>query len=86
VVFVGLDIEDQKATAKAFVAANQVGYASLFDPNETLMMQFAQVVPSTSVPSTVIIDKQGRIAAKAIVTVTAEQLSAVLKPIIAEPS
>ena len=58
--FVGINIRDQRDPAKAF-HQDRVGYPSIFDPAGRLALGFQQVPPNT-VPATLIIDAQGRIA------------------------
>lgn len=60
VEFVGINIRDQRDPAKAF-HQDRVGYPSIFDPAGKLALGFKQVPPNT-VPATLIIDAQGRIA------------------------
>ena len=64
--FVGIDTRDlDVAPAKAFVRAFKVTYPSLYDPTGRLLLNFSQIPPS-AIPSTLIIDTEGRIAARVI--------------------
>jgi thiol-disulfide isomerase/thioredoxin len=58
--FVGVDIRDEKDAAASFVAG-RVTYPSLFDPSGRIALRFADV-PPTTLPSTLIVDKAGRVA------------------------
>jgi len=62
VEFVGVNIRDQKDPAHAYEQAYHVTYPSLFDPTGRVALQFRQVPPS-AIPSTIVIDAGGRIAA-----------------------
>ena len=62
VEFVGVNIRDQKDPAHAYEQAYHVTYPSLFDPTGRVALQFRQVPPS-AIPSTIVIDASGRIAA-----------------------
>lgn len=65
--FVGLDIRDyDPAPAEAFVRAFKVPYPSIYDPNGTQLVKFAGELPPAAIPTTLIIDKQGRIAARIV--------------------
>ncbi|MEV0649211.1 TlpA disulfide reductase family protein [Phytomonospora sp. NPDC050363] len=62
VVFVGIDIRDERSKAQAFEQGLGVGYPSFFDPSGRLSLQFTDV-PPTTIPATIVIDREGRIAA-----------------------
>jgi thiol-disulfide isomerase/thioredoxin len=62
--FVGVDIRDQPAPALAFMQTFRVGFPSLNDPNGELALEFHSTVPPASIPTTLIIDRSGRIAAR----------------------
>lgn len=64
-VFVGVDIRDGATSmGKAYQKHFQVPYPSIFDPDgQTLLAFRTKGLSPNSIPSTVIIDKSGRIAA-----------------------
>ena len=75
VTFVGIDIRDDDAQAQAFRRAHNVVYPSIVDEPGTLMLDFkVGGIP----PTTVVIDRQGRTAAKII----GQTPKGVLEPII----
>jgi thiol-disulfide isomerase/thioredoxin len=64
VTFIGIDTrEDNKAAALAFIRAYRVPYDSIYDPDGTAVLAFYGMLSPNSLPSTMVIDKQGRIAA-----------------------
>jgi thiol-disulfide isomerase/thioredoxin len=64
VPFVGLDRNgDSKANALAFKRTFGVTYPSLYDSDGSLLLAFNGAVPPTSLPSTVVLDTRGRVAA-----------------------
>lgn len=75
VEFVGLDIKDDKTAARAFQRSKQVEYPSLFDPSGTLLLRFRGTAPQTP-PTTLILDRQGRVAARFLQAVTVAELLA----------
>ena len=77
VAFVGLNVSDEQAAATAFVAETGMDYPSIVDPTGALLATIPGV-PAKSLPSTVILDEQGRIAARVIGEVTAEGLTSIL--------
>ncbi len=62
--FVGLNIRDpRRADALAFERTHESTYPSLYDPSGTLLLAFRGTLPPNALPSTVVIDSQGRVAA-----------------------
>jgi thiol-disulfide isomerase/thioredoxin len=66
VVFVGLNTRDQAAPAKAFINRFGITYANVPDPDGRLQLGFRDSLPPAAIPSTIIIDRQGRVAARII--------------------
>jgi thiol-disulfide isomerase/thioredoxin len=66
VQFLGVDFKDRQADALAFERTEQTGYPSIFDQPGKVALAFQGTVPPAAIPSTLIIDKQGRIAARAL--------------------
>jgi len=60
VEFLGINIRDERDKAVAF-ASERSTYPSIFDPAGRLALKFEDVPPNT-IPATIIVDKQGRIA------------------------
>lgn len=75
--FLGVDIRDDRASATAFVRRFHVPYPSLFDPSNRQALAF-RGLPPNAVPTTFVIDRSGRIAARALGRINAQQLSAVI--------
>jgi thiol-disulfide isomerase/thioredoxin len=83
--FVGLDIRDyDKAPAQAFVRAFHVPYPSIYDPRGTQLVKFTELPPS-AIPSTLIIDRKGRIAARVIGVISRTTLVQMINDMAAEP-
>jgi thiol-disulfide isomerase/thioredoxin len=64
--FVGVDIRDEPDAALAFMQNFNVGYPSLNDPNDEIALEFQSTVPPSAIPTTLIIDRSGRIAARIV--------------------
>lgn len=60
VSFLGINVRDGKDAASAFVRG-RVGYPSIFDPGGRMSLEFRDV-PASAIPSTVLLDRQNRIA------------------------
>ncbi len=83
--FVGIDVRDNAAAARAFVRRYEITYPSLFDTDGSLLLAFDGIIPVSAVPSTVVIDRQGRIAARVIGKTTYRTLRGVIDDVLAEP-
>ncbi|MGV3733610.1 MAG: TlpA family protein disulfide reductase [Microcella sp.] len=65
VSFLGVNIYDQAATALAFANEFGVTYPSILDVNSgSVRLAFAGEVAPNSVPTTLVLDRQGRVAAR----------------------
>lgn len=62
--FVGDDVHDYAAAARAFERTFNVGYPSLSDPGEQIVLAFHATVPPQAIPSTLVIDRSGHIAGR----------------------
>jgi peroxiredoxin len=65
VPFYGVDVYDQAATALTFESTHKVTYPSMIDTNTTAVQYaYSAYVSPDSVPTTLVIDKHGRVAAR----------------------
>ena len=65
VVFIGVNILDQAPTALAFADEFGVTYPSIIDTNDgSVRLAFSGQVAPNAVPITVVLDQQGRVAAR----------------------
>jgi len=74
VQFVGIDTLDNDAGAKSYESHFGITYPSLADPDETLVLDLKSLIPSEGVPSTIIVDRTGKVAVRAIGGVTEPEL------------
>ena len=86
VAFVGISTRDEDANAVAFQKRYRVPYPSLSDHDGELVAAFSGTVPLSAPPSTVVIDRAGRIAGVAVGPVTEDQVTAMVEPVLAEPA
>jgi thiol-disulfide isomerase/thioredoxin len=82
VAFVGINIRDDRVAAKAMVRTKQIRYPSLFDPSG-LLLKFRGQAPQ-SPPTTLVLDRNGRVAARFLQPVTEGQLLGPVQAIAAE--
>ena len=81
--FVGIDTKDAKDSALTFIRNNDISYPIVYDePGETAVR--LGNLPTVSLPFTVLIDKQGRVAAVYVQRITTKDLTAALTKLLAE--
>ncbi|HTN55732.1 MAG TPA: TlpA disulfide reductase family protein [Microbacterium sp.] len=67
VAFIGVNIYDQADTARAFAEKYGITYPSLMDADTgQAKLAFAKVTPIQAPPTTLVLDKKGRVAARII--------------------
>jgi hypothetical protein len=74
VQFVGINVKDNDAAAKGFVRTYGITYPSMVDDEGRLLLMLRGSLPE-AIPSTLVIDRQGRIAARALGGITEQQLA-----------
>ncbi|MCP2370031.1 thiol-disulfide isomerase/thioredoxin [Agromyces terreus] len=71
VAFIGVNVRDQADTAAAFEQTYGVTYPSIIDVESgEAQLAFAGPVPPSAVPTTIVLDQQGRVAARVLGQVT----------------
>ena len=82
--FLGVNIKDNRTAAEAYTSNKDVAYPSLFDQPGEVSQAFRDTVPPRAIPSTLVIDPEGDIAARVIGPTTYGQLTDLLNPIVTE--
>ncbi|RCV49976.1 TlpA family protein disulfide reductase [Marinitenerispora sediminis] len=82
--FLGVNIKDNLTAAQAFERNNEVSYPSLYDQPGQVSQAFRDTVPPQSIPSTLVIDREGRIAARVIGATNYNGLTELVEPVLAE--
>lgn len=82
--FVGDDVHDYATAAQAFEHTFGVSYPSLNDPGSQVALAFHGTLPPTAIPSTLVIDSSGKIAARVIGQVSYDGLKALIAKVLAE--
>ena len=73
VVFLGINSRDpSKDNGRAFERTYDVPYPSIYDPSGRNLLAFHGTLTPNSIPSTVVIDRQGRVAASILGAVTSK--------------
>jgi thiol-disulfide isomerase/thioredoxin len=85
VAFLGIDVRDNnRQAAQDFVIDRNVGYPSIYDPAMRTMIAFGGKYPTTVIPSTLVLDRQHRVAAVFLRELLAEDLQPVVARVAAE--
>ncbi len=86
VVFIGINIRDEPETALAFAGTFGVTYPSIMDARGgEAKLAFTSIVPVQTPPTTVVLDRSGRAAARLIGAITEGSiLSTILRDVLAE--
>lgn len=82
--FFGDNVHDSAAAAEAFEQTHNVSYPSLNDPGAQVALAFHSTVPPTAIPSTLVIDRAGEIAARVIGEVNYDGLRHLIAKVLAE--
>ncbi len=86
VEFVGINTRDtDKGPAQKFEQEFGVDYASLYDPIGKLILRFPKgSLNPQAIPSTIVLDRNGKIAARALMALDDTKLHQMIDPLIAE--
>ena len=79
VQFVGVDVEDNTASAKAYMQHYGLPYPSLNDPGDLIAAEFNQLIPVSALPSTLVISPDGKIAGRVIGAASVQDLRRLIK-------
>lgn len=86
VQFLGVATRDTPDNARSFLRSFPKSYPSLIDDPDTnaYLLTFRGKLPVASTPTTFVLDRQGRVAARAIGLVDGARLRAMIEPVLAE--
>jgi thiol-disulfide isomerase/thioredoxin len=86
VQFVGINTRDTSVqNAVAFEKQQGITYQSLYDPTGKLMLRFKRgTLNPQAVPSTLVLDREGGIAARSLAALSEDKLRKMIAPVLAE--
>jgi thiol-disulfide isomerase/thioredoxin len=64
VEFIGINIRDSKISANRFIENFSITYPNIFDRDGKLLLGYKDSLPANAIPSTILIDKNGLVAAR----------------------
>ncbi|WP_374956668.1 TlpA family protein disulfide reductase [Isoptericola halotolerans] len=82
----GINTEDDAGTALAFQRTFEVPYPSIEDRSGQVVAGLSGVVPLQAVPSTVVLDGEGRVAARVVGQVAGSTLEGIVDDVLADGS
>ena len=86
VAFVGVNTRDEIPQASAYVAKFAIPYPNVEDDGGAVLLAFRDSLPATAIPSTLVLDREGRIAARVLGGVTEPRLRDVVERVLGEAS
>lgn len=84
VEFLGVNVRDDHAQAVSYNVDHHVTYPSLYDLSNLLALRFPGMPPNAT-PTTLVLDRQGRIAARHSGSILYTQLRSLVDRVVAEP-
>jgi thiol-disulfide isomerase/thioredoxin len=84
VVFYGVNLRDEQGTAQAFEQNFGITYPSFNDQDGKVLLAVSGMVPPGAVPTTLVLDKQGRVAARILGELDKGTLKALIQTAAAE--
>jgi len=85
VQFVGVNVRDTASTALAFDRAFGMTYPSIIDNNTgSVVLAFTGTVSPQAVPTTIVVDRKGRVAARILGRLEKGTLKAMIEKVVAE--
>ena len=84
VKFLGVNVRDELATAESFERNFKLTYPSMVDKDGGVQLALTKFVPLAAVPTTLVLDKQGRVSARILGTADKGTLRALITTALAE--
>jgi thiol-disulfide isomerase/thioredoxin len=82
VAFIGILTRDNPATAEAFARRFKLPYPTIID--DSILIGFKGSLPANAIPTTVVLDKNGRVAARISGIITVASLTQLIERVMAE--
>ena len=81
--FYGVNIRDERSTAEAFERSFNVPYPSFQDKDGGILLAMTQFVPPSAVPTTLVLDRESRVAARILGLADKATLKALITDVLA---
>jgi len=86
VSFIGLNTRDSPATAVSFEKAYGITYPSVVDSDGRLQLRFSGIAPPQAIPTTLVIDREGKVAGRILGRASESTLRGLIEPLVASSS
>ena len=83
VQFLGINVKDERQLAGAFLESKGITFPSLYDPRGEVALAFRDY-PANAIPSTIVLDREGRVAAVYTAAVEPDDLRSVVTRVVEE--
>lgn len=84
VTFMGVNVRDREDTAAAFERNFEIEYPSIEGRDGQILLEFADYVPPQAVPTTLILDEEGRVAARVLGAIEESTMRSLLDGVVDE--
>lgn len=84
VQFLGIAVREPASASRSFVENRKVPYPSISDSGGKILVGFSSSLPTIAVPSTYVVDRQGRVAARLMDVATDTTLTALIDRVLDE--
>lgn len=85
VQFLGIAVREGPTASRVFAERKKVPYPSISDSDGSLLVGFANSLPAIAIPTTYVIDRQGRVAARFMDVATETTLRDLVTDVVEEP-
>ncbi|TSD99600.1 TlpA family protein disulfide reductase [Skermania sp. ID1734] len=86
VAFLGINVRDyQKDEARDFVVNEKITFPSIYDPSMSTLVNLGRNFPTSVIPTTLVLDRQHRVAAVFLKALLASDLQPVVERVAKEP-
>ena len=86
VKFLGVNVRDEAPAAEAFKRTFELTFPSVIDADGGAVAALSNVLPPQATPSTVVLDREGRAAARVVGEVDESTLNGLIDDVLAEDS
>ncbi|GAA2846161.1 TlpA family protein disulfide reductase [Paenarthrobacter ilicis] len=84
VQFFGVNLRDEQPTAEAFDKTFNITYPSFNDKDGAVLLSVSGIVPPGAVPTTLVLDKDGKVASRVLGEIEKSTLKALITSAVAE--
>ena len=86
VQFLGVNTRDTESGAQAFVEQFGITFPSVVDTSGSRLLAFRETLPPAAIPSTLVIDRDGRVAARVLGEISETSLRDLVTQVVDEPA